>query len=72
MQDLTPVVERPGFWARVFRRRAPEPEPVAAAPEPVAPPPPPEPRIDGQKAEAALTGVLDALGQAHHRPFSRP
>src|SRR3954467_6518873 len=46
MQDLTPVVERAGFWARLSRRRAPEPEPVAAAPEPVAPPPPPEPRID--------------------------
>ena len=71
------VVEPPrqGFWARLFRRRAPEPEPVAAVPGPVAPPPPeaqPEPRIDGEKAEAALTGVLDALGQAHHRPFSRP
>ena len=54
-----------GFWARLFRRR---PEPVAE-PEPAAEP---EPRIAGEKAEAALSGVLDALGQAHHRPFSRP
>lgn len=63
---------RPGFWARLFKRRRPEPEP--APPEPVAaePPPPPEPKIGGEQAEAALTGVLDALGQAHHRPFSRP
>src|SRR3954470_23058220 len=33
---------RQGFWARVFRRRAPEPEP-----EPVAAPPEPEPKIEG-------------------------
>jgi hypothetical protein len=62
---------RQGFWARLFRRRAPEPEPVAVEPTPV-PEPEPEPKIAGQKAEAALSGVLDALGQAHHRPFSRP
>ena len=30
---------------------------------------PPEPAPD---AQAALTGVLDTLGAAHHRPFSRP
>jgi hypothetical protein len=66
---------RHGFWARLFRRRPPEPEPetvaVTVAPDPI-PPPQPEPRIPGKKAEAALTDVLDALGQAHHRPFSRP
>jgi outer membrane biosynthesis protein TonB len=64
---------RQGFWARLFRRRAPEPEPEPVAVEPPPPPSPePKPKIDGSKAEAALTGVLDALGQAHHRPFSRP
>ena len=67
MQDLTPVVERRGFWARLFRRQAPVPEPVVPEPEPE-----PEPRIASEQAEAALTGALDSLGQAHHRPFSRP
>jgi hypothetical protein len=58
----------------------PEPEPVAVAPEPVAvepePEPEPEPKpqpavLDVERAEAILTGVLDDLGSAHHRPFSR-
>jgi hypothetical protein len=59
-----------------------EPEPVAVAiePEPVAvaiepePEPEPEPQpavLDVERAEAILTGVLDDLGSAHHRPFSR-
>jgi hypothetical protein len=58
----------------------PEPEPD---PEPVAEAAPPEPKpvaeavpptngaLDGERAEAILTGVLDDLGSAHHRPFSR-
>ncbi|HEY0362193.1 MAG TPA: hypothetical protein VGC83_07895 [Solirubrobacteraceae bacterium] len=54
----------------------PEPEPLAAEPEPEAmeakaeaePQPPP---LDAERAEAILTGVLDDLGSAHHRPFSR-
>jgi hypothetical protein len=28
--------------------------------------------LDGERAQAALTHVLDTLGAAHHRPFSRP
>ena len=82
LQDLTPVaVEEPvapvkgSWWSRFRRRRAvqrvPElaPEPEA---EPVqAPAPSPAPVLDAEKAEAALTGVLDTLGAAHHRPFSR-
>jgi hypothetical protein len=64
-----PEPPRQGFWGRLFRRRAPEPEPVAVEPEAE---PDSEPKIGGEKAEAALCGVLDALGQAHHRPFSRP
>ncbi len=57
----------------------PEPEPIAEveitqpAPEEAAP----EPDISAELAEleeqttAVLTGVLDRLGSAHHRPFSR-
>jgi hypothetical protein len=52
----------------------PEPEPLAAEPraeaEPVAVEPEPAP-LDAERAEAILTGVLDDLGSAHHRPFSR-
>ncbi len=99
---------RPGFFARLFRRRRqPEPaveparEPIAeaavdesepeeleSAPEPVAeaavielaPEPDataPESDLSAELAEleeqttAVLTGVLDRLGAAHHRPFSR-
>lgn len=62
-----------------------EPEPVEPEPEPEpafgtiewetpAPPvieePEPEPIAAGE-AHAVLTGVLDTLGAAHHRPFSR-
>ena len=43
----------------------PEPEPVAVEPEPLPAP------LDVERAEAILTGVLDDLGSAHHRPFSR-
>jgi hypothetical protein len=59
---------------------APEPvEVTAAAPEPIT-----EPALDGEisatapggtladdQVEAVLVGVLDDLGSAHHRPFSR-
>jgi hypothetical protein len=38
-------------------------EPVVEEPEPTA--------IDADEAHAVLTGVLDMLGAAHHRPFSR-
>lgn len=42
-----------------------EPGPVAEA-EPPAPAP-----LDREQAHAVLTSVLDTLGAAHHRPFSR-
>ena len=48
----------------------PDPEPVAVEPEPLAAEPQPAP-LDAERAEAILTGVLDDLGSAHHRPFSR-
>ncbi|MBJ7329766.1 MAG: hypothetical protein JHC95_07715 [Solirubrobacteraceae bacterium] len=47
---------------------APEPVLVAA---PVEPLPEPEPSIDPAQVTTALEGVLDTLGAAHHRPFSR-
>lgn len=80
---------RPGFFARLFRRRAavapvaalpqpqPEPEVVPEPPEPepelIAEPvePPADPPLDPDVAETALEQVLDTLGAAHHRPFSR-
>ena len=57
----------------------PEPEPETAfgtieweIPEPVAEEEPePEPEIPADPA-AVLHGMLDTLGAAHHRPFSRP
>jgi hypothetical protein len=54
----------PGFFARLAWWRRPVVVPVAE--------PEDEPRIDGERAADALTGVLDTLGAAHHRPFSRP
>jgi hypothetical protein len=51
----------PGFWVS-----APEPEPEPP-PEPVAA----EEPVDKEGIRAVLDGALDALGAAHHRPFSR-
>jgi hypothetical protein len=42
----------------------PEPEPIAVEPEAPA-------GLTRSTAEAALENVLEALGSAHHRPFSR-
>lgn len=81
MADPPPVVEEPvvepvvepapppGFWARLFRR--PAPAPPAPPPAPVAADPGPLPAIDAATGEAVLGKALDALGAAHHRPFSR-
>lgn len=116
-----PAPRRPGFFARLFGRRAveapvavvpvvpvapavppvvaeasaePEPEPAAPtptlepAPAPVIPLPVPEPvapeadeplpaaqtapePLDEERTTAILAAVLDDLGSAHHRPFSR-
>jgi hypothetical protein len=50
----------------------PEPEPVLADPEPVAVEPEPTPTSAAtDRVQQVLDGTLDALGQAHHRPFSR-
>ena len=71
-----PEPHAPGvsWWSRLSGGAAPEPEP---APGPRWPPSPspsptraePAPRIDPSGPQAALTGVLDTLGAAHHRPF---
>jgi len=57
---------------------APNPGPLPPAPDPAPPAPTPEPPPPPQirsptvkRATAVLGDVLDALGAAHHRPFSR-
>ena len=67
-----PAIEPPpprGIWARLFRR--PEPETPAPPPAPEPADPTPLPAIDAAAGEAVLGRALDALGTAHHRPFSR-
>ncbi len=75
---------RRGFFARLFRRRQSKqtsaPEPEAAQPEPEVQEEP-QPDIAAEllaleessaaQTTAVLTAVLDRLGAAHHRPFSR-
>lgn len=51
---------RPTFWGRLLRRAPSE-----------APAPAGEPRIAEDEASAALSALLDSLGFANHRPFSR-
>ena len=69
---------RRGFWARLFRRRSRAETAPAPAAMPVQPPEPPEPiqvtatpAMSDEAALLVLTDTLDALGRAHHRPFSR-
>jgi hypothetical protein len=56
---------------------AEQPEPAAEAPEPAVEPdaeaadPPEPPPSEGRDVRAILDDVLEALGSAHHRPFSR-
>ena len=45
----------------------PDPEPPTGPPDPEPPPAAPVP----PDAAAILTSMLDDLGTAHHRPFSR-
>lgn len=44
----------------------PDPDPAPTASEPIA-----EPPLGADRTVAVLTDVLDDLGAAHHRPFSR-
>jgi hypothetical protein len=48
-----------------------EPEAETAEPEPAEPEPEPPPGIAADEARAVLDETLEALGAAHHRPFSR-
>jgi hypothetical protein len=69
-----PVVVAPEPVAAEPEPVAVEPEPVAVIPEPAAIVPEPDPEPDNPAAERVqqvLDHTLDALGQAHHRPFSR-
>ncbi len=49
----------------------PAPDPVPPTPAPQPPPPPQIEVLDPERTVAILTEVLDDLGAAHHRPFSR-
>jgi hypothetical protein len=50
----------------------PEPEPEPVEEPPVAEEPPAEDgKLNRDGAQAALESALEALGSAHHRPFSR-
>jgi hypothetical protein len=64
---------RRGFWARLVRRRRSAVRVPAARPDPApaTPAPAPVPAMADDAALEALTTVLDTLGAAHHRPFSR-
>jgi hypothetical protein len=74
--DPSPPTPRPDPTPPV---PGPEPTPPPSPTPPIDPPPPvPEPvpqiratELDGDRTVAILTEVLDDLGAAHHRPFSR-
>jgi hypothetical protein len=77
--ETPPPVEEPEPEpAPVEEPPTPEPPPLQPVPDP-EPPPEPEPEdplpaaqeLDDDRAVAVLTEVLDNLGSAHHRPFSR-
>jgi hypothetical protein len=72
-----PPIEEPEPQPPVEEPPAPEPPPLQPVPDP-EPPKEPEPEdplpaaeLDDDRAVAVLTEVLDNLGAAHHRPFSR-
>jgi len=85
--SIRPEPERRRFVARFFHRPSaeipapgPPPDPGPPAPAPTPPPPAPAPTpppqirtpaLDGDRTVAILSEVLDDLGGAHHRPFSR-
>ena len=70
------VAEQP-VWVAGAPAEEPEPiveqaEPIAEQAEPIAEEPEPEDgTLDRDGAQAALESALEALGSAHHRPFSR-
>jgi hypothetical protein len=60
---------RPGLLARLLRRR-PRPSPAPADDDVLAPAEPAQ-TLDAGLARSALSAVLDEIGAARHRPFSR-
>jgi hypothetical protein len=63
-----PVAETPG---PVPDPVPPPPDPAPPGPDPAPDPAPPQIAMDPADTVAALEAVLDDLGAAHHRPFSR-
>jgi hypothetical protein len=61
--DAAAAPRRTGLLARLFGRR-PTPSAQAATPEVAA-------SVDLVRAQSALTAVLDEIGAARRRPFSR-
>jgi hypothetical protein len=68
-----PEPAKVGFWARLFGRQPAVADAVEVEPEPEPEPDPELPAPDARavRVQEILDGTLDALGQAHHRPFSR-
>jgi hypothetical protein len=64
------VTPRRGFFARLFARRPAEAPPPVADVE-IGPVRVQRTELDPGRAEEILSAVLDDLGSAHHRPFSR-
>jgi hypothetical protein len=65
------VAEPEAAEPQVAEAEAAEPEPPAPGPEVPAEADRPRSGLDEDGARAVLDGALDALGAAHHRPFSR-
>ncbi len=64
--EVAAAPPRTGWFARLLRRA-----PVAPPVEVSAAPPPAVGALDPGLAQGALTAVLDVIGAARHRPFSR-
>lgn len=72
--EPAPPVERPRRARRPYELRVVHAVVACRVPERPAPPEPPpaeEPAFDVERAASVLADVLDHLGAAHHRPFSR-
>lgn len=67
--DRRAAGEQPLWVTGAHAAEEPTPAPVLVAEEPEAPQP--DGTLDRDGAQAALEEALEALGSAHHRPFSR-
>jgi alkylation response protein AidB-like acyl-CoA dehydrogenase len=66
-----PEGRREGLLARLLRHLRAAPPPAEPEPEPDDGAEPTVAPLDGGTARRALTAVLDEIGTARHRPFSR-